>query len=97
MTNFVEKMKLFFSDVWVFLGPFIEILLTGAGQILAQAAMDAVAQVAKDPSILNDRDKRDAAFGIIQQQIFAKGLTMATSTINAALEAAVVRLKADKP
>ena len=94
MSHFTDQFKLFFSSVWTFIEPFVEILLTSAGQILVTTAMDAVTQVAKDPSLLTSADKRSAAFALIIQNLEAQGIQLATSTINAALEASVVKMKA---
>ena len=94
MKPFIDKMKLFFSTVWDFIEPFVEILLTSAGQALAQSAMAAVTQVAKDPTLLTNDSKRNAALDMIRQDLINQGVAIGTSTINAALEAAVVHLKA---
>ena len=94
MSHFTDQMKLFFSSVWTFIEPFVEILLTSAGQALAQSAMAAVTQVAKDPTLLTNDSKRNAALDMIRQDLINQGVAIGTSTINAALEAAVVHLKA---
>jgi len=94
--SFTDKIRLFWSGIWDFIEPFIKILLTGAGQILADVAMKAVLNVAKDISLVTDDSKRQAAFATIVVDLQARGIQLATSTINLALEAAVVKMKAGK-
>ena len=97
MTTFVEKLKLFTSNIWTFLEPFIETLLSSAGQALANAAITAVTSVAQDPGLLTDDAKRQAAFQAIVKDLAGKGIQMGVSTINAALETAVLKMKAKTP
>jgi hypothetical protein len=92
--SFAQKMKVVFSKMWDFLAPFVMIFLSGAGKALAASAMKAVAQVAADLSIISSDEKRQAAFKAITQELAAQGIELGTSVINAAIEAAVAKLKA---
>ena len=87
----MDKIKFLMSDLWGFLWPFILVMLTSGGQLLAASAMAAVAAMAT--SDLSGPDKRDMALDMIKKDLRAGGITIATSVINAALEAAVVKLK----
>lgn len=93
--SFKEKMKLVFSSVWGFISPFVKIFVSSAGQILAGVALDVVKQIAADPSLVGsgNLDKRQAAFEKIKGELVARGLEASTSVINAAIEAAVQKLK----
>jgi len=91
----MEIITLFFSSLWVFLRPFILQLLTEGGILLAKYAMEAVTKVASTMSEADGAAKRDEAFKIIADQLAKEGVQIATSTINAAIEAAVVKLKDD--
>jgi hypothetical protein len=92
--TFGEKIKLFFSSIGDFLTPFIKIFLSSAGAILAEIAMKTVQNVAVDPKILTNDDKRKEAFSMIKGELAQRGITMASSMIYAAIEAAVQKLKA---
>ena len=85
--------KLAMSSVWTFLLPFLQTMLTSAGQILAASALSAVKQVAADPTMITDIQKRDMAFALIVKNLETQGIQLGTSVVNAALEAAVLKLK----
>jgi len=91
----LDKVKFMLSEVFEFLRPFIVILLTEGGRILMKAAQEAVTTVALNMDGSTGAEKRDAAFGIIQQHLTTAGVPMTTAVINSAIEAAVVRLKAE--
>lgn len=91
-----EKMRFIMSQVWDFLAPLIRAMMTEAGPVLARAAMDAVASVATSMQSADGPDKRAAAFDQIKDSLARQGIALATSTINAAIEAAVLRIKAGK-
>lgn len=86
-----EKMKILMSGIWEFLLPFFRQMATQSGQILATAAMAAVTAAAQGQ--MTDAEKRDAAFNAILADLEKQGISMGTSIINAALEAAVQKLK----
>ncbi|MEW6505535.1 MAG: phage holin, LLH family [Chloroflexota bacterium] len=88
-----EKIKFILSKAWDFLAPFIRVLLTQAGMILAEAAMEAVKQVETTMGDSDGAAKRAAAFAMIQSSLKTKGVQLAASVINMAIEAAVNRMK----
>jgi hypothetical protein len=93
-----EKIKFITSSAWDFLRPFIAIFLSQIGPILVQAATAAVAAQAQ--RAISGAEKRDGAYGAIEGQLlqagFAVGTDVTTSMINAAIEAAVAKLKAEQ-
>lgn len=91
--SFWEKIRFFMSEIWTFIKPFVKQLLTDSGKILARSAMTAVTAVAVSMTDADGSEKRKAAFDIILDDLKSQGIELATSTINAALEAAVVKLK----
>ena len=88
------KFKFRMSSIWSFLLPFVQILLTKGGLILATVAMQAVQIVAESMKDEDGTDKREAAFDIIKKELTEQGIDLASSVINAAIEAAVIKLKA---
>jgi hypothetical protein len=76
---------------------FISQLFSGAlAQMLAalqDIAQNAIEQVAADPSIITDEDKRKAAFKIIAEYAQSRGLEAKDSIINLAIELAVAAFK----
>jgi hypothetical protein len=89
-----EKLKFIVSEVWLFLLPFIRVMLTDAGRVLAVVAMNAVTTVASTMGDAAGEEKRAEAFNLITSDLTSKGIMIGTSFINAALEAAVIKLKA---
>jgi hypothetical protein len=89
----MDKFKFIMSGVWTFLQPFIKVMLAQGGTLLIHASMDAVRSVATDMQGQPGAVKRDAALGLITQRLASEGVKMASSVINLALEAAVVKLK----
>jgi len=87
----MDKLKFVMSKMWTFLLPFIKILMSQAGPILANSAMKAVGLVAT--SSLSNEDKRANAFQSIADDLKLHGIEAATSVINMAIEAAVVKMK----
>ena len=91
-----EKMKFILSQAWDFLAPFIRQMMTAAGPILMNAALTAVTQTTASMQTADGAAKRAAAFDMIKDDLEQQGLALATSTINAAIEAAVLKLKDSK-
>jgi len=87
----MDKIKFIMSQMWFFLLPFIKILLGQAGTALAKAAMSAVQAAAKGQ--MADEERRRLAFKTITVDLQRQGIEMATSAINAAIEAAVLKMK----
>jgi len=91
--TFWQKTKIVFSNIWNFLGPFVKIFLSEAGQILAASAIKAVTAVATNMQSADGDEKRKAALNIIKADLIGQGIYLGTSMINAAIEAAVQKLK----
>lgn len=89
----MDKIKFLFSGVFEFLKPFIKILLTQGGIILMTAAQETVAAIATNIQDRPGPEKKAVAFDIIETRLRAAGITMATTVINGAIEAAVLKLK----
>lgn len=81
------------SSVGEFLLPVIKMFLSSIGPALAKAALGAVAVVAQDLAGKTNAEKRDAAYGLIVDELKAQGITAAESAINTAIELAVQKLK----
>lgn len=95
----LERLKLITSSLWSFIAPFVRIFLSSAGPVLASAAMKAVQAAAHYYAGESGATKRDEAFKMIvsdlQRQGVEIGVQVTTSMINAAIEAAVAKLKAE--
>ena len=87
----MERIKFMLSDVWTFLLPFIKLLMTGAGRLLAESALKAVTIMASRE--LSSDAKRSAAVQLVKVDLASAGLDLATSAINAAIEAAYLKFK----
>lgn len=91
--TFIEKMKVVFSGLWVWLQPIVMVLLKQGGDILLKMALDAVKITADGMSGATDNQKRDAAYSLILNNAKSAGITATTSAINLAIEMAVQKLK----
>lgn len=89
--TFWEKFKILSSNIIDFLLPFIKILLTQSGKILAEVALEVVTNC-NDLDIQND-EKRQVAFQKIFEILSSKGIELGKSVINTAIEMAVLKLK----
>ena len=87
------KMKFIMSQAWDFLAPFIWVMMTQAGQLLAKTALEAVSAVNVSMQSADGPAKRAQAFETIKDELLHNCVSLATSTINAAIEAAVIKLK----
>jgi len=81
------------SAVADFLLPFVKIFLSSIGPVVAKAAMAAVTTTAESLKGATGAEKRDAAYKLIVGELKQQGVTVAESMINAAIEAAVQKLK----
>jgi hypothetical protein len=87
-----EWLKIFFGALGKFLVPFIKQFIASGGIILANAAMESVLLV--ENKELSSTEKRAEAFKLIMDKLKVKGYSLAASTVNGAIEAAVAKLKA---
>ncbi|MDD2367354.1 MAG: phage holin, LLH family [Desulfuromonadaceae bacterium] len=94
-----ETIKIISSSVWRFALPFLRRLLTGSGTILLTSALSAVKMIADSGIGSSGAEKRELAYHVIAEDLKGKGITLgvevSTSMINAAIELAVQKLKAD--
>lgn len=90
----MDKFKFLMSGLWVFLQPFIMLLMTKGGLLLLSAAQQAVMAVAVDMKQSSGPERQAEAFSMIKEQLKAEGIDMATEAINGAIEMAVIKLRA---
>lgn len=94
-----QLLKLYLGKMWIFLKPFITMFLSKAGTALAGAALAAVQAVAIS-GVTGDKERRDTAFAMIEQDLRNRGIQIGvevtTSMINAAIEVAVQNMKGGK-
>jgi len=89
----MDKVKFLMSSIWEFLLPLIRVLMTNGGEVLAKAASDSVRIVAVTCTDKTGAEKREVAFKMILATLTAAGITLSKTFVNAALEAAVVKMK----
>ncbi len=85
------KIQFIMSQMWEFLKPFILVLMSKIGPVLAEAAISAVTAAAA--SSLGSSAKHDYAFNAIVDDLKQHGIEIGTSVINLAIEAAVAKMK----
>lgn len=88
-----QQFQRWFGAFATFLKPAFTALARGGGLLLITAARDAVAAVAADPSLVDDKQKREAAFQAIAVALERQGIQVLAYAINLAIEAAVAELK----
>lgn len=73
-----ERIKVVCSSVWKTVEPTVKWLMTRTGSIIADLALTAVTQVAKNPDLLKkgNLSARQAAFDIVVSQAKQKGLEL---------------------
>ena len=85
-------LKLYLGKMWVFLRPVLMIFLSEAGRALSVAASQAVLAIA-ERQLTGDKERRDAAFDLIKEDLRRQGVVATASAINLAIESAVQGLK----
>jgi hypothetical protein len=85
MWNWVQKeLTLLWADIGPAFTSFVTTVIDGGGRILLEAAGQAIAQVAADPSLVNNSDKRNAAISKLLESMAAQGIALAeTAALNA--------------
>lgn len=95
----MNRFRLLFSSLWVFLQPFVNVFLAEFGPALAKSALAAVKIAAANLSAMPGAVKREHAYDLIVADLKAQGIRLGAevtaSMINAALEAAVQKVKFD--
>ncbi len=94
MTSIWQKIEFIGSKMFTFLWPFIQQFLKDYGPALAEAALAAVKVVEESAIATSQSDpdgaiRKKAAFTQIEQTLLTKGIQVAASEINSAIEAAV--------
>ena len=82
--------------LWFFIGPILAIIIQNAGKVLIDAAARAVRVAATEYESENGNMKRELAFAEIKRDLELKGVEVTDWVINAAIEAAVGRLKKEQ-
>ena len=82
------------SKIFELLLPFIKRITTDAGIFALEMAILYVPQIALSMKDADGEAKRKEVFRLIKKAAKAKGIEIADSIINAAIEAAVAKLKA---
>lgn len=91
--SFFTDIGIFFSRAWDFVRPMVLQFMSEAGQVLAKSALSAVTVVAQSYGSADGDVKRKAAFDLIAKDLQQQGITIGTSLIYSAIEAAVQKLK----
>ena len=91
--TFFEKIKFAMSKVFELLLPFIKKMTTDAGIFALEMAIIYVPQINDSFKDKDGPAKRAEVFRLIQEAAKAKGIQLADSIINGAIEAAVAKLK----
>lgn len=91
--GFWEKIKLVGSQIFEFFLPLIQKFLQEGGLFALQMAFKYVPQIAATMSDKSGEEKRKEVFRLIMEEATAKGLSLSTSMINAAIEAAVAKFQ----
>lgn len=81
------------SPMLAFLEPAVDQLIKNGGEILTKTAVSVVIQIASDPTLLTNADKRSKAVQLVADSLKAQGITAAESAVNLAVEAAVAEIK----
>jgi len=89
----MDRIKFLFSGIYQFLKPFILILMTHGGMLLMQAASEAVTACATNMASSPGAEKRAVAYDMIVDRLRLDGITLASFVVNAAIEAAVIKLQ----
>ncbi len=92
----IIRLKFAFSKVWDFLLPFIKNFMSEAGALLAETALEIIAEIQNEMAGASSDEKRAEAFKRIEAKLKEKGIALGASVINAAIEAAVQKIKAVK-
>jgi len=91
--SIVIYLKAISTGAWLFVLPYLKTLLTGAGQVLMQVALDIVKQVAINNANLPGTAKKAIAFDSIVASLKSKGIEMAAREINKAIESALDQIE----
>lgn len=82
------------SKIWFFIRPWLGLMFSRSGAVLKNAAVDIVSQIDVAYGDLSGPEKAEMARQSIRARLKAAGVEISTAAINAAIEMAVMRLKA---
>lgn len=85
------------GPIFSFLEPAVDALIRSGGTILADTALQVVTEIASDPSVVTNADKRNKAVQEIADRLKEKGIAAGENAINIALEGAVAKIKTLAP
>jgi hypothetical protein len=88
-----QKLGVIFGTLWDFIKPLLSAGIHDALNQLLPVALNIVAQIAKDPTVVSNDDKRNAALKNLQSYVTMIGISVGTSVLNTAIELAVQKLK----
>ena len=91
--NFKQNLLSFFGDLGKFLSVLFKDTVQQELKVVLPIALDAVTQVALDPTLLNGGAKRDAAISIVQDKLVKSQYTVGVSVVSLAVELAVTNIK----
>jgi hypothetical protein len=91
--SFWEKVKFTLSKIFELLLPFIKRMSSDVGMFALEMAIIYVPQVAYSFKDAEGEEKRREVIRLIKEAAIAKGIAISDSIINAAIEAAVAKLK----
>jgi len=91
--SFVEKLKFIMSKVFELLLPFLKRMTTDAGIFALEMAILYVPQINDSFKDKDGAEKRAEVFRLIKEAAQKKGIELADSIVNGAIEAAVAKLK----
>lgn len=81
------------SAAWLFCRPFFSHAASSAGILLAETTREVVLNIETSLGDEHGDVKRAQALELIRERLLAEGVELATTTINAAIEAAVAELR----
>ncbi|WP_027358414.1 hypothetical protein [Desulforegula conservatrix] len=88
-----NKIAVFFSACWFYVKPVIKTMLSSSATALAESAKITVPQCLEIYRTEGPEAARQKAFEVIKFDLETQGHAIASSAINAAIEAAVAGLK----
>jgi len=86
-----ERIKIAMSETFDFLLPFIKMFFSEGGKLVLSAAVKYVTILAS--SDMPSGEKRDQAYNLIVADLQSQGIQVVSHIVNAAIEAAVAKIK----
>ena len=89
-----DKVKIFFSQTWDFIYPFIKQFMSEEGTMILMMALNVCAEIQSTMGDADGEAKRSEALARLEAALMAQGFKIALSVLNSAIEMAVAKLKA---